>query len=46
MRASTSASHVRGSTSFSFAVYAARRTMPNRVYSVPIHCDRHVIDSA
>jgi hypothetical protein len=29
MRARTSASQARGSMSFSFAVYAARRTMPN-----------------
>lgn len=29
MRASTSASHACGSTSFIFAVYAARGTMPN-----------------
>jgi NAD(P)-dependent dehydrogenase (short-subunit alcohol dehydrogenase family) len=46
MRASTPASQACGSTSLSFAVYAARRTMPRRLVFPKIRRDRHAIGSA
>jgi hypothetical protein len=44
--ADTSASHARGSTSFILAVYAARRTIPNRLVFLRIRSDWHMICSA
>jgi hypothetical protein len=46
MRANTPASQARGSTSFSFADYAARRTMPNGLVFPRSDCDLDMIGSA
>jgi hypothetical protein len=46
MRSSTSVSQASRSASFSFADYAARRTMPNGLVSLRIGRDRHMIGSA
>ena len=46
MRANTSASHARGSTPLSLAVYAAHRTMPSGHVFPRIRDERDVIGSA